>query len=109
MPEPLAQPSALRAKLELEHGTRLVGDLSALRGGGLQLAATRILRKPASGQEPALLSGAGARLVLEAGPVAGTAAASAVTLQQVNGDTIELAFADADAASAKRRRGTSRR
>ena len=101
MPEPLAQPSALSAKLELEDGTRLVGDLSALGGGGLQLAATRILRKPASGQEPALLSGAGARLVLEAGPVAGTAVASAVTLQQVNGDTIELAFADADAASAK--------
>ena len=37
MPEPVAQPSTLSAKLELADGTRLVGDLSALPDGDLQL------------------------------------------------------------------------
>ncbi len=100
MPEPVAQPSTLSAKLELADGTRLVGDLSALPDGGLQLAASRVLRKSASGQEPALQSGTGAQLVVDADLVAGTPAVSAVTLQQVKGDTIRLAFADARAMSA---------
>ncbi|MBP6681879.1 MAG: DUF1631 family protein [Halioglobus sp.] len=100
MPEPVAQPSTLSAKLELADGTRLVGDLSALPDGGLQLAASRVLRKSASGQEPALHSGTGAQLVLDVDPLAGAPAVSAVTLQQVRGDTIRLAFADARATSA---------
>ncbi len=101
MPEPVAQQSTLSAKLDLADGTRLVGDLSALPDGGLQLAASRVLRKSASGREPVLQSGTGAQLVLDADPVAGPPAASAVTLQQVKGDTIRLAFADAGATSAK--------
>lgn len=100
MPEPVAQPYTLSAKLELADGTRLVGDLSALPDGGLQLAASRILRKSASGQEPSLQSGTGAQLVVDADLVAGAPAVSAVTLQQVKGDTIQLAFADARATSA---------
>ncbi|MGL4564243.1 MAG: hypothetical protein ACRCVD_03040, partial [Halioglobus sp.] len=100
MPEPAAQPSTLSAKLELADGTRLVGDLSALPDGGLQLAASRVLRKSASGQEPSMQSGTGAQLVVDADLVAGAPAVSAVTLQQVKGDTIRLAFADARAMSA---------
>jgi len=100
MPEPVVQPSTLSAKLELPDGTRLVGDLSALPDGGLQLAASRVLRRSVSGQEPSLQSGTDAQLVLDADLVAGTPAVSAVTLQQVKGDTIRLAFADARATSA---------
>ncbi len=102
MPEPVVQPAALSAKLELEDGTRLAGDMSALPGGGLQLAGARILRKPSSGQPPALQAGARAKLVLaDADATAGAGESSPVTLQQVNGDTLLLAFTDANSQSAR--------
>lgn len=95
MPDPVAHPVTLPARLELEDGTRLVGDLSTLPGGGLQLAASRVLRKPASGQEPALRAGTRARLAMADASVAAPAA-SRVKLEQISGDTILLAFTDTD-------------
>ena len=98
MPDPVAHPVTLPARLELEDGTRLVGDLSTLPGGGLQLAASRVLRKPASGQEPALRAGTRARLAMADASVAAPAA-SRVKLEQISGDTILLAFTDTDNAA----------
>ncbi len=95
MPEPLAQQVEHTAKLELADGTRLVGDLSVLPDGSLQLSAARVLRKPASGQQPAMHTGDTARLVITDG------AASPVTLEKIARDTLTLCFTDAGDDSAR--------
>ena len=93
MPEPVMQPVERSAKLELEDGTRLVGDLSPLPDGTLQLASTRILRKPWSGEQPALKTGGRGRLVTIDSEDTDSDA-GAVTLERITGSTMILAFAD---------------
>ena len=105
MPEPLVQRIEHTAKLELDDGTRLVGDLSAMPGGKLQLAATRVLRYPGEGKQPALNIGALAKLLLEEtqdGQV--DKSASAVSLDNIDGSTLILSFTDAGAESARQLR-----
>ena len=56
-------------------------------------------------RKAAHIAGTGAQLVVDADLVAGTPAVSAVTLQQVKGDTIRLAFADAEFLTSEDTRG----
>jgi len=102
MPEPLSQPVGRPAKLVLEDGSRLAGDLSALAGGALQLAATRLIRKTTAGDQPVLAAGTRASLqVDDANPVDGSAITTPVTLQRIDGDRLELALENADTEPAR--------
>jgi len=102
MPEPLAQHAEQTAKLELGDGTRLVGDLSVMPEGSLLLSAARVLRKPASGQQPAMRTGDTARLLIpDSGARGGPATSSNVTLGKISADTLTLHFTDAGGESAK--------
>jgi len=103
MPEPLVQQAEHTAKLELGDGTRLVGDLSVLPDGSLQLAAARVLRKPASGQQPAMHAGDTARLlIVDDAAKSGAGTSSTVTLGRIAGDTLTLHFTEAGGESAMR-------
>ncbi len=103
MPEPLVQRVEQTAKLELEDGTRLVGDLSSMPDGGLQLAATQVLRYPGEGKQPALHTGSRATLVVEdAQSDSGGDTSSPVELTKINGSTLILSFTDAGADASRR-------
>mgnify|MGYP003630452851 FL=1 len=95
MPEPQTQPVDRPAKLELADGTRLAGDLSLLPIGALRLAATRIIRKPHSGGQPHLETGSEAQLTIEDTVTRSAATPSLVTVKEISGDTLMLAFNDA--------------
>ncbi len=101
MPEPLSQPGERQAKLELEDGTRLAGELSMLPGGDLQLATARIIRKPSSGQPPAARTGTTAQLAMDEPDTGSPTAASKVTVLKVSGDSLVLALQTPDSDAAR--------
>ena len=99
MPEPIVKPIERPAKLELDDGTRLVGDLSLLPDGRLQLAAMRIIRKPVSGEPDLLQVDTQARLVMaDVDADRGTRVAGLVTIANIDGETLTLTFDDVEAA-----------
>ena len=102
MAEPLVQQIEQTAKLELDDGTRLVGDLSVLPDGSLRLTGTRVLRKPAKGQQSTMRTGDKARLLVpDEGAKKGSGASSTVTLESIADDMLTLSFTDAGGESAQ--------
>ena len=102
MPESQTQTVERPAKIELTDGTRLAGDLSILPGGSLLLSAARVLRKPSSGQQPMLEPGTEAQLVVDHAADDGATGPDPVTLVEIKGDTLVLAFSDASGETARK-------
>ena len=102
MAEPLVQHVEQTAKLELDDGTRLVGALSVLPDGSLRLTGTRVLRKPAKGQQSPMRTGDTARLLIpDEGAKKGSGASSTVTLESIADDMLTLSFTNAGGESAQ--------
>ena len=101
MPELQTQAVERTAKLELTDGTRLAGDISLLPNEDLKVAAARVIRKPSSGEQVVLVAGIEARLTVE-DPVTGSPAGpTPVTVKEISGEAMILAFADASAPDAQ--------
>ena len=101
MPELQPQPVERTAKLELTDGTRLAGDLSLLPNGDLEIAATRVIRKPSSGEQAAPAAGTEARLTVEDAVTASPAGSTPVTVKEVSEEALILAFTDASSPDAQ--------
>ena len=96
MPEPVIQQVELPAKLELDDGARMVGDLSVLPDGSLQLSGTSVIRLAQGQKQLKLQPGTKARLELADATEVGEATRSnPVTLSKIEGKTLILLFADA--------------
>ena len=102
MPEPVIQQVELPAKLELDDGARMVGDLSVLPDGSLQLSGTSVIRLAQGQKQLKLQPGTKARLELADATEVGEATRSnPVTLSKIEGKTLILLFADAASEAAR--------